>query len=459
MTRKLILSALIAAFFLPLHLFAQHIITTIAGNGTYSSTPYTGPALSGSCNSPHGIIKDDHGDIFFSGGDGTIKKIDSATGTMSNIAGTLLTIGTYSGNGGPATAASLGSAIYRVTKDKHGNLYFAENNTVAKIDTNGIYTILAGDGTGGGSTAEYVPFITSHVFAKGIIVDSADNIYIGTINCVRKVDAATGLVHTIAGNMTTEGYAGDGGPATNALIDNIEDMCFDRDGNILILEHNNSMVRKIDLTTGIITKVAGAVGAPHLYNLSGIDSAAVDAHLGYPLAMCCDTTGNIFITGFDDHGHYVLEIDQAGILRHIAGRLDTFDFYGDGGNALAAMLWYPLGICYDPADGGFLISDKGNQRIRKLTPGIPVGIDDVANNSDLTIFPNPSSSRLHVSANVPLTTHATLCIVDVKGQLVYNHTLTEKNADIDVSNLANGTYFLSINTGRQHYYKQFSVIK
>ena len=154
----------------------------------------------------------------------------------------------YSGDGGPATSAELNGPEV-VALDSAGNLYIAEyyNNRIRKVAAaTGIITTVAGNGTqnysgdGGAATSAALWSPT------GVAVDSANNLYIADFgnHRIRKVDAATGIITTVAGNGTL-GYSGDGGPATSAELGDPTQVVLDSVGNLIIADPGNNRVRKV----------------------------------------------------------------------------------------------------------------------------------------------------------------------------------------------------------------------
>src|SRR6185437_586285 len=148
--------------------------------------------------------------------------------------------------GGPATAAQLSGAS-SVAFDGFGNMYIADEIRVRKVNTAGIITTIAGTSTGGYSgdggaatSAEFLPIIS-------IVIDGYGNLYLSDNGNqrVRKIDTA-GIVTTFAGNGTA-GYSGDGGSATNAEIFAPEGLGLDLNGNLYICDQNNNLVRKVSI--------------------------------------------------------------------------------------------------------------------------------------------------------------------------------------------------------------------
>ena len=169
-------------------------------------------------------------------------------------------VGGYSGDGGLATSANLNHPV-GVAVDGAGNVYIAdiENNRVRKVTAStGVITTVVGNGTGGysgdGGPATGAELSTP----THIVVDGAGNLYIADMdnNCVREVQASTGVITTVAGNGTG-GYSGDGGPATIAELYMPYGLALDSAGNLYIADYGNNRVRRVDAETGLIATVAG----------------------------------------------------------------------------------------------------------------------------------------------------------------------------------------------------------
>ena len=164
------------------------------------------------------------------------------------------------GDGASATAAGIpdpsGGAF-----DQVGNYYFVEpigGVRIRRISNTGIITTVAGNGTSGFSGDNGPATVAELSEPAAVKLDSQGNIYISDLNNmrIRKVNAATGIITTIAGSSSTGGFGGDGGPATAALLYGVQDICFDKRGNLYLADDYNHRVRKID-TSGIITTIVG----------------------------------------------------------------------------------------------------------------------------------------------------------------------------------------------------------
>ena len=181
---------------------------------------------------------------------------NSQCGIITTVVGT--GVSGSAGDGGAATLASISSA-YAIKMDAAGNMYIADYNAsvVRKVTSGGIITTIAGNGTQGYS-GDGGPATAAQLFnPSGIALDGAGNLYIAEYNnhTILKVDTA-GIIRTVAGNNTAgSGYSGDGYAATDAQLSFPRDVAVDGTGRIFIADANNSCVRKVN-TSGIITTLS-----------------------------------------------------------------------------------------------------------------------------------------------------------------------------------------------------------
>lgn len=296
------------------------VITTYAGGGTATASGV--PATSAYIRQTGGVTVDGVGNVYFSDTFRTIRKIDPVTGTVTTIAG-LMSGGWsgYTGDGGPATAAEI-TANWLCT-DAAGNIYMSGVNRVRKVNVaTGIITTVAGNGSmsysgdGGPATAAGLPMV------EGIWVDGANNLYVCSDKRVRKVDGVTGIISTVAGNGLAT-FSGDGGPATAAGVD-ATDICMNAAGELLITGRNHHRVRSVS-TTGIITTIAGTgVGAA-----SGDGGPATAAGLNAPYGIAIDVAGNIYLSFYWATG--VRRIDAAtGTISTVIGGTGSTSVSGTG---------------------------------------------------------------------------------------------------------------------------------
>ncbi len=222
------------------------IISTIVGNGTSGYSGDGGPALSAQLT-PYGIAIDSVGnlyvcDIFNS----VVRKVNSS-GIINTIAGNG-TVG-YSGDGGPAIAAQF-NFVYGITVDKGGSIYVVDygNNVIRKVDCSGTINTIAGNGVSG-YTGDGGPATSAQLAPLGVTIDNQGNLYVadhGT-HVVRKINSI-GIISTVAGNGTF-GYSGDGGPATAAQLGSLYGVAVDHTGNLFICDNYYSVVRKVTGST------------------------------------------------------------------------------------------------------------------------------------------------------------------------------------------------------------------
>jgi trimeric autotransporter adhesin len=219
----------------------EGIITTIAGNGMANVSGDGGPALNAGLLSPQGITLDASGNIYFTNGGPSIRKI-STSGIITTIAGT----GEFgfSGDGGPATAALLTGPLALIFDDS-GNLFFTDVERIRKISTTGIITTIAGIGTVGFSGDDGTATFAQLYNPNGIVPDGSGNIYFTDLgnNRIRKISSA-GIITTIAGNGYG-GFRGDGGPAISAELYGPGGITIDLFGNIYFSDFYNNRIRKI----------------------------------------------------------------------------------------------------------------------------------------------------------------------------------------------------------------------
>ncbi len=269
---------------------------------------------------------------------------------------------TYRGDGVLATKASIFLPT-GVIVDAAGNLYISDsnNNRVRRVDAqSGLISTVAGNGTSGYS-GDGGPATAAMISAPaGLAMDGAGNLYFTDTGnqVVRRVDAVTGIITTVAGVPGVQGYAGDGAAATRANLTFPEAVVFDASGNMYISDSGNNVVRVVN-ASGIISTFAGT-GAPG-YNGDGI--LATTAKLNNPWGLVAGTDGSLYIA--DMSNNIVRRVTPAGTIQTVAGN-QTVGFSGDGGPATAAQLKAPAAMAIDPA-GNLYIADSGNNRVRKVS--------------------------------------------------------------------------------------------
>jgi len=225
------------------------VITTLAGNGAKSYGGDGGPAASASFYNPVRVVVDPSGNVLVADqSNHRIRRI-SAAGIITTLAGNgagTPAAGGFSGDGGPATGASLNNPT-ALTVDGSGVVYFSDqfNHRIRKVATDGTITTIAGTGnaafTGDGGAA----IAASLNFPGGITVDGAGNLYFNDdLNYRTRRIAANGTISTVAGSGA-QGFAGDGGPATSASLNGNFGVALDQSGNLYIADSTNNRIREV----------------------------------------------------------------------------------------------------------------------------------------------------------------------------------------------------------------------
>jgi uncharacterized protein (TIGR03437 family) len=362
-----ILIAILAASLLG---WGQGVITTVAGNGTNATTGDGGPATSAALH-PNGVTVDSQGNLYIADvGTSVIRKVNTA-GIISTVAGFAGERRAFSGDGGLATKASIyvSSNHNGLAVDSAGNLYIADDghHRIRKVDSSGIITTVAGNGqinySGDGGPATSASLWRP----SGVALDHAGNLYIADTQNVRirKVDT-NGNITTIAGNGSI-GYSGDGGPATSAALFYPMDVAVDKAGNVYIADQNANVIRQVN-TAGVITTVAGNGNA----HTSGDGGPATSAEIDGPYSVAVDSAGNIYIAEFVSSR--VRKVDTAGIITTAVGEVSTGKL-GDGGPPTSAQV-VPAGLAVDAAGNYYIADEGHNRirkvTIGGKVPGLSV---------------------------------------------------------------------------------------
>jgi len=359
---------------------AYQIIDTFAGTGKPGYSGDGGPAREAQFFHPRGIAVDKAGNLYIADTENhRVRKIEITTDDITTVAGCEIgkdevceiwdKANSRDDTKIQATQIQLNMPS-DVAIDNAGHLYILDHtrHRIYQVDTNGFIKSFAGNGkigySGDGGLATNASINAS--FA-GIAVDNQRNLYIADRDNhrIRKVDS-NGIISTIVGNGSA-GYSGDGDIATKAQLFRPEDMALDNDGNLYIADSYNGVIRKVD-TAGIITTIAGIAGTGKENKYSGDGGLATEATLLLPTEVLPDNLGNLYIVDF--RSHRILQIDQNGIIRSIAGNGES-SYGGDGGDATKASLNNPdkLAFVRKPHKDSIelYISDHLNSSIRKIT--------------------------------------------------------------------------------------------
>jgi gliding motility-associated-like protein len=230
---------------------------------------------------------------------------------------------------------------------------------LASITQAQIITTYAGNGTNGFSGDGGPATSAQLAWQIGLATDNSGNLYIADHdNNVIRIVNSVGIISTFAGNHSL-GYSGDGGPAISAQLYHPARMATDNLGNLYFTDQNSELIRKIN-SAGIITTITGNL--PPGY--SGDGGLLINAQFGSISGITIDNAGNMYIA---DYGNHVIrKVNNAGIITTIAGN-GSAGFSGDNGPATSAQLGSPYAVVFDNA-GNMYIPDNGNQRIRKINP-------------------------------------------------------------------------------------------
>ncbi len=430
---------------------AQNVITTVAGE----DPTFAGNGLPG-VNVPigyvNGVATDGTGNVYFTDPLEHLVLRVAVDGTLTVVAGN--GIAAYSGDGGPATSAAIAAtdnpdqyvgapfedSLGGIVVDKQGNIYFGDGHYVRRVGTDGNIATVAGGGT------------QALGIVNGLALDTAGNLYFCETNRIRKM-TPNGTLTTYAG-AAANGFSGDGGPASAALLSQPLGLAFDTQGNLYVADGDvanfPSRIREIALN-GTISTVAGGGNqvpvdgaAPLRLNLAYASGLAVDAannlyvfspKSGYLLkiasgvttpitsttvsafttnvparnayvvgqrvydnsGIALDAAGNLYVA--DSRDGRLCKIDTHGTLTTLAGN-GAYGFGGDGGPALGSIIQGPAAMTQTP-DGTLYFLDTLNTRVRAISPGgiISTAISS-ANFPDLAVFELLNAITSDASGNV-----------------------------------------------------------
>ncbi len=385
-------------------------VYTVAGDGVVGFAGDGGPAVSAEISLPEGLAVDGQGNLFFADTqNGRIRMVPAVSGTYFGIAmksGDIYTVAgdgqggatAYSGDGGPALDAGLGTP-QGVALDAQDDLLvtqdFGETSAPVRmvaahaIEFMGIqmapgdiYTVAGSligqrECGGPGAVGDGGPALGA------ILCDPVDvawapsgNFYVSDYydNRVREVNVANGYIETVVGTGQP-GFAGDGGPATAAQLALPTGLALDSQGDLFVSD--SSTVREVAAASGEIITVAGN----GTFSFSGDGGPAIRAQLGAPSGVAIDGHGNLFLADAVNN-----------VVRMVAGQTGTFfgiqmtegymytiagrgggvggifglgGYAGDGGPAVDALLSRPLGVAVDSV-GNVYVMDSGNARVRVI---------------------------------------------------------------------------------------------
>ncbi|HZY61389.1 MAG TPA: Ig-like domain repeat protein [Edaphobacter sp.] len=291
-----------------------------------------------------------------------------APGKITTLAGDgCLNDGPCSTSGStPATQAAMNLPLGQAT-DATGNLYVSDtgNNRIEKVDAAGNITVVAGNSEIAGTAGDGGPALSAQVNAPStLLVDGAGNIIFADTgnDAIRKIDAVTGNISTIAGTLGTAGNS-------STLLSSPQGFAFDAAGNLYIADTGNNRIVKID-TAGTVTTLPGTYNQPWSVAISSKD-------------------GGIYVADFGSNR--ILKIDTVGNVTTVAGT-GAASYSGDGQLATAATLNHPASIVLDPADNIY-IADTENNAVRKVNASTGK-IDTLAGNGTALFGGDGFSAKL-----------------------------------------------------------------
>ncbi len=280
-------------------------VETIAGSGKKGFSGDGGPATKADLDEPYGVKLDDSGNLFIVDRlNFRVRRVNLATGIIDTVAGT--GVPKHSGDGGPARNAGLvepnGIALGPGPGGPKSKLYIADvrGHRIRVVDLpSGIIETFAGDGSGK-REGDGGPVSKARLFgARAVAVGPDGDVFIleREGHSLRKVEADTGIITTVAGNGV-KGDSGDGGPATQATFNGPKELCVAPDGSaVYVVDTENQKIRRVDMKTGIITTVAGnGQRGPQ-----GDGGPATAAKLDRPHGVAVDSKGTFWIGDTNNH--------------------------------------------------------------------------------------------------------------------------------------------------------------
>jgi gliding motility-associated-like protein len=412
-------------------------IYTIAGNGADTTAGNGGIATSASFKSPYATAIDKSGNIYVASyGDFTIRKINATTKVVTLLAGTPGVSG-FSGDGGPATSATLNIGLTALACDASGNVYVSDyyNNRIREINVStGIITTIAGSGND--STAyqgDGVVATQANLYnPEGLAFDSKGNLYfVDAYNSVvRKINVTTKAVTTIAGGGSNY-LGGPNLPPTSVgflFVERLEMI----NGNLYIPDESNAMVYELNTTSNIISTVAG--NGVSFYGGDG--SAATSATLQSPIDVAGDAAGNLYIV--DQNANVIRKVDATTQNMTTYCGLGIAAYIGDGGPSTLAGLYVSSDIKTDK-NGYLIVTDLGNQVIRR--------IGGAANTQTIT-FPVTTvtyglgdfAPKASVSSGLPLTFTSSNTAIATIGSSIVVHIVTAGTDTITAIQAGNANF-------------------
>ena len=438
------------------------VVSTLAGTGNWGYSGDGGPASEAQLYLNYqlfgGLALDGTGNLFVAdNGNNRLRKIDALTANITTVAGTGRR--GFRGDGWPARGARLDSP-QGVAVDLSGNLYVSDsgNHRVRKIDTlTGVISTVAGGGQwtlssranlgDGGPASEALLSSPS-----GVALDATDSVYVADSghNRVRKIDAASGMISTIAevrrpigvavdlaGNVYVAYYRGlrkidaaSGAISTLEATNSSSGVAVDSAGNVFLSDHYR--IHRIEAASGVTSQFAGSNN--DTCGFAG--GVAEEARFFSPASIAIGGAGEVFLTD----SNRVWKLDATGIVSILAGTGERTWYsdvkLGDGGPATEATFHDPVGVAVDAA-GNVYVADTGNHRIRRIDTSTGM-ISTVAGTGEPTSYRDATSyADVNVGDGGPATEATFISpvgvAVDVAGNVYVADTGNRRIRRIDTS--------------------------
>lgn len=400
-------------------------ITTVAGTGSSGFSGDGGLATTAKLNLPFNLTFDKSDNIYIADTyNNSIRRIDNESGIITTVVGTA-----------DKKQISELKTPTGLTFDNYNNLYVADlaNLRIRKVNMNTGSSITL---VGQKSETEFPNINESLGGPFNVVFDKQGNLYVsvnGDSN-VKKVDFSTGKVSVIAGTGEV-GFSGDGGQASAAKLANPTGLVLDGKGNIYISDSGNERIRKVNLSTGIITTIAGTGETGFI----GEDVDATKAQLANPLGLAIDNFGDLFVV--DRGNNMVRKISvSTGKISTVVGNGES-GFSGDGELAKNAKLSNPTGLAFNNT-GELFVVDRGNNRIRKISGLANAENEDTVLETSIKVYPNPSTDKITIELinNIELKS---VSMFNINGGQV---KVKMNDKSLDVAKLPRGVYVLKITT-------------
>ncbi|MFO0877922.1 MAG: hypothetical protein U0840_11265 [Gemmataceae bacterium] len=352
-------SLLVVLFLAPLSL--GQTVSTFAGTGEKGFAGDGGPASKARLNNPFAVARGPDGYLYICDVDNHRIRRVAPDGTISTYAGGPKR--GYSGDGGPATRAALNQP-YELAWDRDGHLFFVEigNHVVRRVDARtGVITTVAGTGKPGFGGDDGPATKGQMNQPHSLAFDAAGHLYVCDIlnHRVRRIDLKTGVITTWSGTGQRK-TSPDGSKIEGASLQGPRALAFAPDGTLWLALREGNAVLKLDPKTGTLRRVAGTGKA----GFTGNGGPALAATLSGPKGVSLDARGNVYLADTESHSIRMIDVAR-GTLEVLVGDGKKGD--GPDGPALKCRLGRPHGVFVEK-DGTVLIGDSENHRVRLLRP-------------------------------------------------------------------------------------------